>query len=82
VSGSVRIAPDASVVTDGHAGYNSESLGEAAARGESADQGRATRERRHPELPLDDLAPEALASPMSVSSNQICRCRLQHVERR
>jgi transposase-like protein len=35
---------------------------QAAPRGGRADQGRAPRERRHPGLPLDDLAAEALAA--------------------
>jgi DMSO/TMAO reductase YedYZ molybdopterin-dependent catalytic subunit len=46
----------ARVVTDGHAGYNGKGPWQAVARRDRADQGRAAREQRHPELPLDDLA--------------------------
>jgi len=51
----------ARVVTDGHAGYKGKRPWHAAARRDPADQGRAERERRHPELPQDDIAPQALA---------------------
>ena len=57
-----QVAPDARVTTDGLASYDGDSLGERPYDRDRADQGRAARGRRAAGLPLDDLAPEALAA--------------------